>query len=116
MTKPKPVNALQAVLDRQARSVPQAPAMTPPVAPASSPRAKPARKAKAEEAPEARSSSYRPSRDGKRFVGGYFDPKVHKQLRLLSAEEDTSIEDLIGEALDLLFVKKGRGRIVRDAG
>jgi hypothetical protein len=56
----------------------------------------------------------RPSRQGKRLIAGHFDPKVAKQLRLLAAEEDTSIQALLEEALDLLFVKKGRGRIVRN--
>jgi hypothetical protein len=55
----------------------------------------------------------RPSREGKRLIAGHFDPKVAKHLRILAAEEDTSIQALLEEALDLLFVKKGRGPVVR---
>ena len=53
-----------------------------------------------------------PSRREKRLIGGHFDPRVAKQLRLLAAEEDTTVQALLEEALDLLFVKKGRGKII----
>lgn len=109
MAKPTPVNALQAVLDRQAREA--APAPTAPPAPR-------AVRAKREPAPEtpSRSAAYRPSRDGKRFIGGYFEPKVAKQLKLLAAEDDTTVQDLVEEALNLLFVKKGKGPIITKDG
>lgn len=55
---------------------------------------------------------YRPSRDGRRFLGGHFDPKVVRQMKMLAAEEDTTTQALLEEALDMLFVKKGRGRII----
>lgn len=55
---------------------------------------------------------YRPSRDGRRFLGGHFDPKVVRQMKMLAAEEDTTTQRLLEEALDMLFVKKGRGRII----
>lgn len=45
------------------------------------------------------------------LVGGHFAPEVLKQLRIIAAEDDTTNQALIGEALDLLFVKKGRGKI-----
>jgi len=54
---------------------------------------------------------YRPSRDGRRLVAGHFDPKVAKQLKLLAAEEETTVQALLEEALELLFLKKGKGRI-----
>ena len=96
MTAPR--NALQAVLDRQAVSPP-----TPPQAPA--PRV-------ADEAPARAGKFYRPSRDGRRLIAGHFDPKVAKQLKLLAAEEDTTVQALLEEAVDLLFLKKGKGRMV----
>lgn len=92
MTK-KPENALQAVLDRQA--IP-APAESEP---------------SASVAPEEPASARRPSREGKRLVGGHFTPDVARQLKLIAAEEGTSIQALLEEALDLLFVKKGKGHI-----
>ena len=93
-----PRNALQAVLDRQAASSP-----TPPQA---------AAVRVADEAPARAGKFNRPSREGLRLIAGHFDPKVAKQLKLLAAEEDTSIQALLEEAVDLLFLKKGKGRMV----
>ena len=90
-------NSLQAVLNRQAQAAP------PP--PAEEPRARrPA--AKGEPVP---AKFFRPSREGRRLIAGHFDPKVAKQLKLLAAEEETTIQALLEEAIDLLFVKKGQG-------
>ena len=94
-------NSLQAVLDRQAAHVP-------PPQPTQTHRRKPA---PVDEGPSGNAT--RPSREGKRLIAGHFDPKVAKHLRILAAEEDTSIQALLEEALDLLFVKKGRGPVVR---
>lgn len=44
-----------------------------------------------------------PSRVGRKMVGGYFDPEVSKQLRAIAADEDTTTQALVGEALNLLF-------------
>jgi len=55
--------------------------------------------------------SRRPSRAGTRLVAGHFDPKVARQLRVIAAEEDTTVQALLEEALDLLFVRKGRARV-----
>lgn len=59
-----------------------------------------------------RSPHYRPSRDGKSNVTGYFDPLVKRQLRILAAEQDTTIQALLGEALNDLFAKYGRPEVV----
>lgn len=45
------------------------------------------------------------------LVGGHFPPAVLKQLRIIAAEDDTTNQALLEEALNLLFVKKGRGKI-----
>jgi hypothetical protein len=60
---------------------------------------------------ERRTRAQRPSRTGTKLVAGHFDPKVARQLRIIAAEEDTTIQSLLEEALDLLFVKKGRAHI-----
>lgn len=52
-------------------------------------------------------------RQGTKLIGGHFAPEVSTQLRILAAEEGTTVQSLLGEALDDLFVKKGRGRIAR---
>jgi hypothetical protein len=95
-----PRNSLQAVLERQARDPAEVVQVTP---------------SQAEiEADAPRSPRFhRPSREGRRLIAGHFDPKVAKQLKLLAAEEETTVQGLLEEALELLFVKKGRGTIKR---
>jgi hypothetical protein len=53
-------------------------------------------------------------RQGTKLIGGHFAPEVSTQLRILAAEEGTTVQSLLGEALDDLFVKKGRGRVARN--
>lgn len=53
------------------------------------------------------------SRNGTKLIGGHFSPEVSAQLRIIAAEEDSTIQNLLGEAIDDLFIKKGRSRIVR---
>ncbi len=89
-------NSLQAILNRQVAPPPPMPAPPPIAAPAP--------------APAARTM---PARAGKRLVAGHFDPKVAKALRLIAAEEDTTIQALLEEAIDLLLVKKGRAPMAR---
>lgn len=109
-------NALQAVLDKAAAGPETLPAGPAPAAPAKSQaaasRARPtaARVAPARSA-EAGERFFRPSREDKKLIAGHFDPKVAKQLKLLAVEDDTTVQGLLEEALDLLFAKKGRARI-----
>lgn len=49
-----------------------------------------------------------PSRQGKRALTGYFDPEVLKQLKVMAAAEDTTIQALMTEALNDLFKKYGK--------
>jgi hypothetical protein len=97
-----PRNSLQAVLERQARG--DAPDLGDPAPPASP---------SAPEPEQPGGKFYRPSREGRRLIAGHFEPKVAKQLKLLAAEEETTVQALLEEALNLLFVKKGRGTIGR---
>ena len=87
-------NALQAVLDRATAGGDPAPS---PAAPA--------------EAPAARGAQG--SRRGTKLIGGHFPPEVSTQLRILAAEGGTTVQSLLAEALDDLFVKKGRTRVGR---
>ncbi len=48
-------------------------------------------------------SHERSARRRTKHVGGYFTPEVSKQLRQLAANEDTSIQNLLAESLDMLF-------------
>lgn len=88
-------NALQAVLDR-AKAGGDTSSVSELVVAASSP--KPASN----------------GRQGTKLIGGHFAPEVSIQLRILAAEGGTTVQNLLAEALDDLFVKKGRGRITRD--
>ena len=45
----------------------------------------------------------RPSRKSTKHVGGYFDPAVSKQLREIALSEDSSVQALLEEAIDMLF-------------
>lgn len=48
-----------------------------------------------------------------RHIGGYFDPAVARQIKALAAEEDTTVQALVAEALDMLFQSRGRAAIAR---
>jgi Antitoxin-like ribbon-helix-helix len=55
--------------------------------------------------------SDRPDRAGKRLIGGYFNMPVSQQLRILAAERNTTIQELLRESLNDLFQKYGKNRI-----
>ncbi len=57
----------------------------------------------------------RPSRQGVKHIGGYFDPVVSKQLRTIAIDEDSSVQALLGEALDMLFQSRGKPMIAKKA-
>jgi hypothetical protein len=54
---------------------------------------------------------YRPGRAKMANVTGYFPPAVKKQLRIMAAEGDTTIQRLLAEALNDLFAKYGKPEI-----
>src|SRR3546814_20228441 len=84
-------NSLQAVLNRAKADGDAAPAPAPAIEPVDVSRKAP------------------PSgRQGTTLIGGHFPPEVSTQLRIIAAEEGTTVQSLLGEALDDLFVKKGR--------
>ncbi len=65
------------------------------------------------EAPLDASEPKRPSRQGVKHIGGYFDPVVSKQLRTIAVDEDSSVQSLLGEALDMLFQSRGKPMIAK---
>jgi hypothetical protein len=50
----------------------------------------------------------RNAREGKKAVVGYFSPEVSKGLHQLALDRDTSLQALIGEAIDDLMRKHGK--------
>jgi len=107
-------NSLQAILAREAAApveAPEQPAERPTAPP--TPSRKPRSSAPAVEAEKPQTARFhRPSRDGRRFLGGHFPPAVVRQMKMLAVEEDTTTQALLEEALNLLFVKKGKGKII----
>ena len=67
----------------------------------------------------ARKTGRAAAREGQTLVGGFFAPEVHKQLRVLAAEQGETQQALLAEALNMLFAKHGKpeiaslGRILR---
>ena len=48
-----------------------------------------------------------PSRQGRKFVGGHVEPEVAKDVKLLAAKEETTVQALVEEALSDLLKKYG---------
>lgn len=57
------------------------------------------------------SSSIVPSRRGKKTIAGFFDPAASRQLRQIALEEGSNVQELLREALNDLFEKRGKARI-----
>ena len=104
------VNALQAVLDKAAQEA-KAPIAPFPAGAPRTPKPKASVLAMTSDVAEKPAKFFRPSRDNRKFVGGHFPPDVGKQLRMIAVEDDTTVQALLEEALNLLFVKKGRAKI-----
>lgn len=51
------------------------------------------------------------SRENTVLIGGHFPVEMQKQLRMIAAEEGTTNQALLAEALNLLFQKKGKAAI-----
>ena len=63
------------------------------------------RKIKQSKTPQTKKTN---SRTDTVLIGGHFHPTVLRQLRIIAAEEETTNQALIEEALNLLFAKKGK--------
>ena len=62
-------------------------------------------------APEPAAHAVQPGRAGKVAVTGYFAPEVRRQLKRLAADADSTVQALLGEALNDLFAKHGVAEI-----
>jgi hypothetical protein len=51
------------------------------------------------------------SRRGKKTIAGFFDPAASRQLRQIALEEESNIQELLREAINDLFEKRGKSRI-----
>ena len=52
-----------------------------------------------------------PSRGGRVLVGGFFSPEVQTALKVVAAEERTTLQALLTEAINTVFAKRGRPEI-----
>ena len=48
------------------------------------------------------------ARQGKKAVSAYFSPEVSRGLNVLAAENETTLQALLGEAIDLLMRQDGK--------
>ena len=49
-----------------------------------------------------------PSRRGKRHISGYFEPEVLRQVKIICAEEDKTVNQVLADALNAHFVNLGK--------
>lgn len=61
----------------------------------------------APEQPAANAARASGSRTGKHLVGGYFSRDLSRDIRRLALDEETTVQALLGEALDLLLRQRG---------
>jgi hypothetical protein len=48
------------------------------------------------------------AREGKKAIVGYFSEDMSRQLRMLAIEENTTVQALVGEGLDMLLRARGK--------
>lgn len=60
---------------------------------------------------EASSRIVAASRKGQKLIAGHFDPAVSKQLRQIALDENTTVQELLREAINDLFIKRGKASI-----
>ncbi len=59
-----------------------------------------------EEAP--RTSTRAKARENKRAVVGYFSPELQRTLNIMATERDTTLQAVLGEAIDLWLREQGK--------
>ncbi len=52
-------------------------------------------------------TAVRPDRAGKRLIAGHFDAAIAREMKMLAAARDTTMQQLLREAVDLLFSRYG---------
>jgi hypothetical protein len=54
-----------------------------------------------------------PTREGKKVISGYFDPAVKRQFAQIALNDDLSHQQLLAEAINLLFQSRGLPQIAK---
>ena len=96
---PKKRRSLDEQLDK--RNAPVTTTDTPTPVPGATPR------------PQAKLNNQPGSRSGKKAISGFYEPEVARQLKVLAAANDRTVQGLLGEALNLLFEKYGLDAIAQ---
>lgn len=52
-----------------------------------------------------------PSRSGRVLVGGHFAPEVQTALKIIAAEERSTVQALLAEAINMIFAKRRKPEI-----
>ena len=65
------------------------------------------------EVPPARAgkSTAAPSRSGRVLVGGHFAPEVQTALKIVAAQERTTVQALLAEGINTIFARRGKPEI-----
>lgn len=92
MAKPNP---LSQGLSQQARQAPPVVGLPAPV-PDVKPRA---------------AKSVPPSRAGRVLIGGHFAPQVQTELKVLAAQERTTVQELVAEGINAVFARRHKPQI-----
>lgn len=79
-------------------SAPAQPEAAPPMAPAATPQA-------------ARKYPVAKTREGKRVATVYLEPEALRQLKRISFDEETTVQELLVEGVNAVFEKRGLSRI-----
>lgn len=58
-------------------------------------------------------SSPAPSRSGRVLVGGHFAPEVQTALKVIAAEERTTVQALLAEGINTIFAKRRKPEIAQ---
>ena len=48
------------------------------------------------------------AREGKKAIGGYFSPELQRTLNIMATERDTTLQAVLGEAIDLWLREQGK--------
>jgi hypothetical protein len=60
-----------------------------------------------------RNKSAAPSRSGRVLVGGHFAPEVQTALKVIAAEERTTVQALLAEGINTVFAKRRKPEIAQ---
>jgi hypothetical protein len=61
--------------------------------------------------PGARAGGAAGSRSGRALVGGHFAYEVQRAVRIIAAEEGTTVQALLAEGINTVFAKRGKPEI-----